>query len=144
MDWAQIYDPETGRVTTIPVRELSDAMIGIRIEGVEGIVYVDQSIIHLEKGPVQHETLPPEMVERIALLAETLDEVLPGTAEEWVDDFRRDEHPESELVVWECIAERYLQHIDPADSLPRKRDVLKVLLNCANNSGQVAALTAEC
>ena len=141
---AQIYDPETGRVTMIPVRELSDAMIAIRIEGIDGVVYVDQSFIQLEKGPVQHETLAEDLVERIESLAETLDEVLPGTAAEWIDDFRRDEHPESELSVWERIAERYLHHIDPADPLERKQDVLKVLLNCANNSPQVAALTAEC
>ena len=142
-DRAQIYNPETGQVTAIPVRELSDAMIAIRIEGIEGVVYVDQSVVQFEKGPIRHETLPQEIVDRIVALAVVLGEVLPGSGDEWVDDFRRDENPEAELAVWERIAERYLHCIDPADPLERKQDVLKVLLACANNSPQVAALTAQ-
>lgn len=140
---ARVYDPETGQVTTIPVRELSDAMIAIRIEGVEGVVYVDQSVVQLEKGPVRHDSLPSAVVERIESIADIFDDVLPGSPGEWVDDFRRDEHPETELLVWERIAERYLRSVDPTDPLERKRDVLKVLLSCANNSPHVAALTSE-
>ena len=139
----RIYDPETGQVTTIPVRELSDAMIAIRIEGIEGQVYVDQSLVQLEKGPIRHESLPPDLAERIESIAEIFFDVLPGTPEEWIDDFRRDEHPETELAVWERLAESYLRSADPADPVERKRDVLKVLLSCANNSPQVTALTAE-
>jgi hypothetical protein len=141
---ARVYDPETGKVTAIPIRELSDAMIAIRLEGVEGVVYVDQSLVQIEKGPLRHETLSRGLVERIESLAEVFAEVLPGTPEDWIDDFRRDEHPDSELAVWERIAERFLHSVDPADSLERKQDVLKVLLSCANNSPQVTALTAEC
>ena len=141
---ARVYDPETGRVTTIPVRELSDAMIAIRIEGVEGTVYVDQSVVQIEKGPIRHESLPAELVERIGRIADVFEEVLPGTAGEWVDDFRRDEDPESELAVWERIADAFLRKVAPSDATERKRDVLKVLLSCANNSPQVTALTAEC
>jgi hypothetical protein len=118
-------------------------MVAIRIEGVEGVVYVDQAVVQFEKGPVRHESLPDEVVGRIESIADIFDDVLPGTAEEWVEDFRRDEHPESELVVWERIAERYLHAVDPLDPVERKRDVLKVLLNCANNSPHVAAVTAE-
>lgn len=140
---ARVFDPETGKVMTIPVRELSDAMIAVRIEGVEGFVYVDQSLVQLEKGPIRHESLPEPVVERIETIADIFDDVLPGTPEEWVEDFRRDEDPESELIVWERIADRYLHTVDPYDCIERKRDVLKILLNCANNSPHVAALTAE-
>ena len=143
-DTARVYDPETGQVTAIPLRELSDAMIAIRIEGVDGVVYVDQSLVQIEKGPVRHENLPDGMLDRIGSLADVFAEVLPGSREDWIDDFRRDEHPESEIVVWERIAESYLHAVDPADCLERKQDVLKVLLSCANNSPQVTALTAEC
>ena len=140
---ARVYDPETGHVATIPVRELSDAMIAIHIEGVDGLVYVDQSIVQLEKGPIRHDSLPDALVERIESIADIFDDVLPGTTGEWVDDFRRDEHPETELLVWERLAERFLRAVEPTDPIERKRDVLKILLSCANNSPQVAALTAE-
>lgn len=143
-EMARIYDAETGQITSIPIRELSDAMIAIRIEGIEGMVYVDQSLVHLEKGPIRHDSLAPELVERIGSLAQIFTDVLPGTAEEWVEDFRRDEQPESELALWEHIADRYLHHVDVDDSLERKQDILKILLTCANNSPHVAALTVEC
>lgn len=141
---AQIYDAETGQVTSIPIRELSDAMIAIRIEGIEGMVYVDQSLVQLEKDPIRHEELAPELVERIGSLALIFTDVLPGTTEEWVEDFRRDTEPESELALWEHIADRYLHHVDVDDPIERKQDVLKVLLTCANNSAHVAAITVEC
>lgn len=141
---AQIYDADTGQITSIPIRELSDAMIAIRIEGIEGMVYVDQSLVQLEKGPIRHEELAPELVERIEALACIFTDVLPGTPEEWVEEFRRDAEPESELALWEHIADRYVHHVDVDDAIERKQDVLKVLLTCANNSAPVAALTVEC
>lgn len=142
-DHARVYDPETGTVTSIPVRELSDAMIAIRIEGVDGLVYVDQALVQIEKGPLRHEELPPALVDRIESIADIFEDVLPASTEEWVDDFRRDEQPETELLVWERLAESYLRAVEPTDPIERKRDVLKVLLSCANNSPGVTALTAE-
>lgn len=141
---ARMYDPESGRVLTIPVRELTDAMIAVPIEGIDGLVYVDQALIRLEKGPIRHDALPPPLVERIERLADVFDEVLPGHIGEWVDDFRRDVHPEHEVALWERLAGEYLRFTDPHDPRRRKRDVLKVLLNCANNSPGVASVTAEC
>ena len=141
---ARMYDPVTGRVLTVPVRELTDDMIAIPIEGIEGVVYVDQSLIRIEKGPIRHDELPPPLVERIERLAEVFDDVLPGHSGDWVDDFRRDARPEDEVALWERLAGEYLRFTDPDDPRRRKRDVLKVLLNCANNSPVVASVTAEC
>src|SRR4051794_22436598 len=98
----QVYDPDSKMLTTIPVRELSDAMIAANIRGIEGTVYIDRQ--NLKLGEVRHKELPVELVERIRKVASALEEVLSDPLEKWIEDFRRDDDPESEVVIWERVA----------------------------------------
>jgi hypothetical protein len=138
----QVYDPDTKTLTTIPVRELSDAMIAANIPGIDGTVYIDRQ--NLKVGEVRHKALPVELVARIRKVASALEEVLPDPLEKWVEDFRRDEDPETEVVIWERVAGKFLLLTDPSDAKPRKREVARVLLDCSTNSAVIAQLTASC
>ena len=51
----------------------------------------------LKRGPIRHEELPLSLVARINYLRSTLHEVHPMSIEEWLDGFRRDLNPESEV-----------------------------------------------
>ncbi len=55
---------------------------------------------------------------RITKLMNTFLEVLKSKSyDEWEDSFRRDEHPEKELQIWEFIAEKYLQFAPKYNSI---------------------------
>ena len=66
------------------------------------------ALSELTPGPIRHETLDAGLLARIAAIHEALHDVLPGTLAEWVDDFRRDMHPEIEVEIWEQIVANYL------------------------------------
>jgi hypothetical protein len=88
--------------------------------------------------------LSPQLVDRIKAIAAVFTDVLPDPLEEWLDDFRRDQHPESEVKVWEKITGKYLLLTEPSEPLARRKDVARVLLACSSNSAVVARLTSEC
>ena len=138
----RLYDPASRKITTIPERELSDAMVAAEIKGIDGIVYIDQR--HVKLGPVRHAELSPELVERIRKVATAMKEVLPDSLEGWVEDFRRDDQPEGEVIIWEKVAGKFLLLTNPSDPPARKSEVARVLLACWSNSPVVAELAASC
>ncbi len=62
-------------------------------------------------GPIVHETLPQELVGRIRLLRAALWGAHTHSMKVWVDGFRRDLHPETEIAWWEHVAACYLEFI---------------------------------
>jgi hypothetical protein len=61
----------------------------------------------LHRGPVQHESLSPQQLQRIARLREVLTEAYPMTMDGWVDGFKRDAFPETEIQTIEACAVVY-------------------------------------
>jgi hypothetical protein len=59
-------------------------------------------------GP-RHSELPHDLIGRIRLIRAALVDIYPLSMEQWIDGFRRDAHPTSEVAVWEGIASRYLE-----------------------------------
>ena len=84
----------------------------------------------LEKGPVRHQRLPESFVKRIRAFKEILAEVETVSLEETLDNFRRDQHPEREIVIWERIASTYQVFVayNQTKELATKKEVLSVLL----------------
>lgn len=83
----------------------------------------------LQPGPIRHEVLGEELVERISRLQETFEEVDGSSLEEWIDNFRRDLDPESEVLVWEDMAAAYTKYCDGRDlALTEKQDVYSLVL----------------
>jgi len=57
---------------------------------------------------------------------------MPETFEEAVDAFRRDTHPEQEIVLWEAMASTYLDFVyERAPSIVKQKVALDVLLHLA-------------
>jgi hypothetical protein len=47
---------------------------------------------------------------RIALLQKTFGDVDPTPFEKWVDDFKRDRHPDREIAIYEAMAQAYTEY----------------------------------
>jgi len=61
----------------------------------------------LEAGPIRHANLTEDQISRVRRVQKIFSEVDPSPIEKWLDDFKRDENPERELVIWENMATAY-------------------------------------
>ena len=55
----------------------------------------------VQQGPIRHETLPDELISRVRLIRAALLSVYPNSMEFWLDGFKRDVHPDQEIMWWE-------------------------------------------
>jgi hypothetical protein len=87
----------------------------------------------LRDGPIVHPVLPDSVVERIKAFKEMLGDVDRASLAETIDAFKRDAHPENELLVWERIASTFQMFLvynltnDPAI----RRDIFGVLVGAS-------------
>lgn len=58
-------------------------------------------------GPLIHDTLRPDQLEKIMKIQRVFAEVNPSTLEETVDDFKKDQHPDNEIAIWLAMANAY-------------------------------------
>ena len=85
--------------------------------------------VTLKPGPIRHEQLSREQLERIAKLHRIFSEVDSSPLEKWIDNFKRDMDPDSELALWERMAKAYAGYCSRRNlSLDAKQDVYQVLL----------------
>jgi hypothetical protein len=61
-------------------------------------------------GPIRHESLPPELLERINEVFEIIGPYVNMTLEQFEVGFMRDLHPESEVALWYSIAAAWLDY----------------------------------
>jgi hypothetical protein len=85
-------------------------------------------ISQLKRGPIRHEELPLSLTARISYLQQALEEVYSQPIEEWLDEFRRDANPESEVIWWERLTRCYLAYTETKDlSFKQKQAAFKIL-----------------
>lgn len=83
----------------------------------------------LQPGPVQHDQLTREQIERIKKLSQVFSEVDPTPPSKWIDDFKRDRDPERELRIYESMAAAYSAYCTGRNLTPEgKREVYQVVL----------------
>jgi hypothetical protein len=83
----------------------------------------------LQPGPVQHDNLTPEQIERITELQDTFREVDPTPLAEWIDDFKRDREPDREIRIYESMAAAYAGFCSGRSlTLEAKREVYQLVL----------------
>lgn len=64
----------------------------------------------LRPGPIRHESLPPELLDRAGAVYGVLGPYLGTTLEQFEVNLMRDADPESEVVVWCSIAAAWLAY----------------------------------
>ena len=58
----------------------------------------------LKPGPIRHESLPPEMLETLKALYDSVGRYMDPTREQWELGFMRDANPAREMEGWSKIA----------------------------------------
>ncbi len=79
-------------------------------------------------GVIRHPELPKMLLSRINVVRHVFYTLLPESLEKTVDSFRRDTHPEQEIVVWEAMASTYLDYISEKHPDAAKRKAALALL----------------
>lgn len=64
----------------------------------------------LRPGPIRHESLLPEMLERIKAVFDVIGPYINMTLEQFEIGFMRDMHPESEVALWFRITKAWLAY----------------------------------
>jgi hypothetical protein len=105
-------------------------------------------ISDLVPGPIRHDELPSDLVDRVKNFKEVLGDVEPSSLEGTIENFQRDMHPEREVEVWERIARAYKDYITKHAivEFQSRSDVFGVLLtiaNCGDDFSHFRSLTAE-
>src|SRR5262249_41888528 len=103
------------------------------------------NVSDLKKGPIRHETLPNELLERIRSVHAVVRPYFSGTLEEWEIDFMRDLRPEREVAVWEAIVLAWRQYHEKhvkVDQLPHQQEkrLFTALLQLANGETRIREL----
>lgn len=93
-----MYDFDTQTLSAIPAAELAPGMVRVRMNGVEGSVWVEAA--RLQKSPDRHPPFPEQGRDYLRQIKAALDEVYPLTLEAWEDGFRRDHNAEREIATW--------------------------------------------
>jgi hypothetical protein len=100
-------------------------------------------ISQLKRGPIRHEQLSFSLTARINYLQQALDQVYSQPIEKWLDEFRRDADPESEVIWWERLTRCYLTYTEPKDlSFKQKQAAFRILFTLGMGS-DLQALNAE-
>jgi len=91
------------------------------------VEWIDPNSIH--RGPRLHDSLPPELVQRIKSVHATFADVDGTSFDHWMDDFQRDHDPEGNVRIWEDMAVAYNKFLDGRNlPLDTRKEVFKVVL----------------
>jgi hypothetical protein len=105
-------------------QETSDKNVAANDQAVK-MLSTDQ----LKHGPIRHERLTEDQMNRIQSLQKIMAEVDPSPIKKWVDNFKRELDLESELQIWEAIAGAYVSYCSTHElTLAHKKEVYAILL----------------
>jgi hypothetical protein len=99
----------------------------------------------LRPGPIRHESLPPELLERIETVYKVIGRFLGITLEQFEVGFMRDLHPDSEVALWCGITAAWLAYHEnflPGEELPadQEKKLLAALIAISCGAPDVAKL----
>jgi hypothetical protein len=98
----------------------------------------------LKPNEIQHEQLSEEQLRRIRKLHESFAEVDRSPLEKWIDNFKRDENPDSEIAIWERVANGYRNYCSQRQlTLEAKGDVFQTLVLRSMTSDEEAVKTLK-
>ena len=93
----------------------------------------------LQPGPIRHDALTEQQVTRLRRVRAALAEVDNQPFEKWLDEFRRDAHPDREIAIYEAITGAYKKFcgVRPR-SMAEKRDAYGLLLQRSSTTSDDA------
>ena len=126
----KVYDFATKSVTTIPQVELAPGMVEAVIEEFGEKLWIDPS--QTRKAHYRHPVFDAKKRNQLRKLVSLLGDVYPQTVEQWEDGFRRDTHPDTEIVGWLRLAAIYKEICGATRlKLSQKGELFKILVQCS-------------
>ena len=102
------------------------------------------NVADLKPNEIQHEQLSEEQLRRIKKLHETFAEVDMSSLEKWIDNFKRDADPDSEIAIWERVANAYRNYCSQRQlTLEAKGDVFQALVLRSMTADEEAVKTLK-
>jgi hypothetical protein len=98
----------------------------------------------LKPSEIQRDQLSEDQLRRIKKLRETFAEVDSSSLEKWIDNFKRDADPDSEIAIWERVAVAYTNYCSQRQlTLEAKGDVFQALVLRSMTSDEEAVKTLK-
>jgi hypothetical protein len=98
----------------------------------------------VQPGRIRHESLPPELLERIEAVHKVVGPYLGTTLEQFEITFMRDSDPESEVTVWCSIVAAWVayheKHLDEQLPDENEKNLLAALIAISTGVEDVDAL----
>lgn len=83
----------------------------------------------VQQGPVLHDDLPHQLLDRIKAVHETFADVDGTPLEKWIDDFKRDLDPEGNIKIWEDMEVAFNTYCSDRElPLETRKEVFKIVL----------------
>lgn len=123
----EVYDFNTKKVYLLPEEKLGPNMVRINLEG--KIYWANAA--QLKENAFQSPPFTGKLKQRIVAIQTALAAVNPQTYVEWEDGFRRDQHPEREIAIWEHIVRVYRKTTQNVTDLAVKKEIYQVLVICS-------------
>ena len=88
------------------------------------------NINDLKMNNIVHEELPEDQINRIMKFHKVLNEVNDTPLDKTIENFRRDQNPENEIVIWEHISNCYSKAINAnnVNSIDGKKEIYGLFL----------------
>lgn len=89
------------------------------------------NIESLTPGPIVHESLNKEQLDKIKFIHETFNEVYPVSLEETITNFKRDQNPDNEIIVWLNMAKTFQPFVTEnsgEEKLEVRKEAFKLIL----------------
>ncbi|KQB39588.1 hypothetical protein [Flavobacterium aquidurense] len=82
-------------------------------------------------GPIVHNQLSEEQIEKITKIQSVFSDVYPISLEDSIKNFKRDRNPDNEIRVWFNMMNAYEKFVskDPQITVEKKSEVFKLILS---------------
>jgi len=122
------YDLSSHQLVHIPTAELRPGCAQVRIEGIEGVVWVLAE--QLQAGPIRHPPFAEDIRDYIRDIQNAFAEHRNLSFEEWEEGFQRDTHPEQEIAIWSHAADVYRLFTAVEASTERRYEIYRLIGAC--------------
>lgn len=97
-------------------------------------------------GPIIHESLSKEQLDKIKFIQETFNEVYPISLDETVTNFKRDQNPDNEINIWLNMAKAFQPFVTKntgKEKIKRRKEAFKLILMRSVMSEKEAIISSE-
>lgn len=138
----KVYDFKTKIFTTIPLVELAPGMIQASVNG--ETCWINPHTADLEESPFRHPPFDKTTRGNLRRIMGVFKEVRSLNLKQWEEGFRRDMHPQQQILAWLHMANVYEDITSQFElTLPQKTELFKILIICSTTEYEKISLVTS-